>query len=675
MQTATARRIGAYRIEREIGAGETGAVYLGSRADREFEKRVAIKLAREGERSEAVLKRFRVERQTLAKLEHSNIARLLDAGITEDGDPYIVMEFAEGLPLDEFCARENLPLGRRLALFRKICSAVQYAHQRLVVHRDLKSRNILVNREGEPKLVGFGEGDATQTAATTSGDVYALGLLLRDLVGEKHGDLDKIVAMALGDEPERRYRSAAELGEDVRRYQEHLPVSARKETIGYIAGKLIARHKIASAAAFTTAMGMLVLTVVLAAEIRKANSERARAERITAYMQQILGGNVANHEKKGRDLKVVDILRDAAAGLDLELKNQPLEAAELHATIGNTFGKLGMLPAADRELRAGLRAQGAVLGPNSTVTAETLHTLGVVERYEGQYADSEQHLRRALRIEQRNGASSSGDAMNDLAVTLYVEGRYKECGAYLEQLLAESGKFYKAGDVRLDILRNNIAAVRFERGDFAGAAEIQREVVNAHRERDRRAGSLSLELGLAEMNLSRYLRSSGDASAAAPHAVSALQIYKQRVGDSHTNTAFAECELASVYSEEGWHARAEEEARNAVAAASHALPPGHPTFANVWVCLGRVLTAAGKPAAAERYLREAFAMREKKGSPTRVAEAADALALCLIGQNRLREARPFAETAYLNFKNVYGENNRITRAAFERLKNLPSGQL
>jgi serine/threonine protein kinase/tetratricopeptide (TPR) repeat protein len=204
------RRVGPYKLQRQLGRGGMGTVYEAVRADDEFEQRVALKLIRRGMDTNDVRRRFRSERQILANLYHPNIARLLDGGTTEDGLPYFVMEYVAGEELLSYCAARALPISERLALFRKVCAAVAYAHGRLVVHRDLKPSNILVTDDGEPKLLDFGisklltpessqfTGTATglgmMTPAyaspeqlrgeliTTSTDVYSLGVILFELV-------------------------------------------------------------------------------------------------------------------------------------------------------------------------------------------------------------------------------------------------------------------------------------------------------------------------------------------------------------------------------------------------------------------------------------------------------------------------------------------------------------
>jgi non-specific serine/threonine protein kinase/serine/threonine-protein kinase len=230
-------RIGPYRVVRELARGGMGAVYLAERADEQYRREVAIKLIRRGMDTEFVLRRFRNERQILAALDHTNIARLLDGGTTPDRSPYLVMEYVEGVPVDVYCDRHTLSTEERLKLFRQVCSAVGYAHQYLVIHRDIKPSNILVTEEGVPKLLDFGIAkllgpelaaqtiDPTASALrlmtpayaspeqikgepiTTATDVYSLGVLLYELLTGhrpyrvKRAASHELMQAVLGEEP------------------------------------------------------------------------------------------------------------------------------------------------------------------------------------------------------------------------------------------------------------------------------------------------------------------------------------------------------------------------------------------------------------------------------------------------------------------------------------------
>jgi non-specific serine/threonine protein kinase/serine/threonine-protein kinase len=149
-------RLGPYELQRRIGRGGMGAVWAAARVDQQFEQHVAIKLVKRGMDSHEILRRFRMERQMLAGLDHPNIARLIDGGSTHEGLPYLVMEYVEGTPIDQYCESTQASISERLRLFLEVCAAVQYAHQNLIVHRDIKPGNILVTRDGKVKLLDFG---------------------------------------------------------------------------------------------------------------------------------------------------------------------------------------------------------------------------------------------------------------------------------------------------------------------------------------------------------------------------------------------------------------------------------------------------------------------------------------------------------------------------------------
>ena len=412
------RRLGAYELLRELGRGGMGAVWRARRADQQFEKLVAIKLLKRGTDTDEILRRFHAERQILAHLDHPNISRLLDAGTTDDGLPYFVMEYVEGDRVTEFVRKGQLAVRERLQLFLKICGAVQFAHQNLVVHRDLKPGNILVTPEGEPKLLDFGvakllaPGDDAwqQTIAgqerftpgyaspeqvrgepiTTVSDVYSLGALFYELLTgapphrfstitptatqiarviceeepvrpsvaaidpemrrQLRGDLDTILLRALAKVPERRYRGAGHLADDLRRFLEDRPVHARPDTFGYRAGKFFRRNKTGAAAAALVLLALVAGVVATAREAQIANRERARAERRFQEVRKIANSFMFEVHNSIADLpgalaarqlvtqRAVEYLDSLAqeAGDDLSLKS---ELATAYGKIGHlTFG-------------------------------------------------------------------------------------------------------------------------------------------------------------------------------------------------------------------------------------------------------------------------------------------------------------------------------------------------
>jgi non-specific serine/threonine protein kinase/serine/threonine-protein kinase len=237
-ESLVGQTVGVYRLTKELGRGGMGVVYLGSRGE-DFRRRVAVKVVKRGMDSDFVLHRFRQERQILAALDHPNIARLLDGGVTADGRPFFVMEYVEGLPIDCYCDEYKLSIRERLKLFRAVCAAVDYSHKRLIIHRDIKPSNILVTEDGTPKLLDFGiaklldaslASDSYQPTATsarmmtpdyaspeqlrgeavtTASDVYSLGVLLYFLLtghlpfNSSGGRLDAFARLVSEQKPER----------------------------------------------------------------------------------------------------------------------------------------------------------------------------------------------------------------------------------------------------------------------------------------------------------------------------------------------------------------------------------------------------------------------------------------------------------------------------------------
>jgi non-specific serine/threonine protein kinase/serine/threonine-protein kinase len=351
---AAGARVGPYVILGELGRGGMGTVYHARRD--EDRKEVALKVVHGGLSASLFAARFRQERRILARLEHPGIARLIDGGSTDDGRLYYAMEYVDGRPLDAYVADTQPNLRARLELFRAICAAVAFAHRNLVVHRDLKPGNIVVARDGTPRLLDFGiakllapdDTDAPELtltgmqlmtpeyaspeqvrgeAVTTATDAYALGLILYLLLAGRRafefptrsaeevtrvvcqqeprppseaggrltarerralvGDLDTIVLKALRKEPSRRYATADELSEDVRRYLEGLPVLARRDTVRYRATKFVRRHRGAVAASVLLVLSLVAGLAATLHQARLAGQARARAEQRSRDAQRL----------------------------------------------------------------------------------------------------------------------------------------------------------------------------------------------------------------------------------------------------------------------------------------------------------------------------------------------------------------------------------------------------
>ena len=400
---APGTRLGAWAIVEAIGRGGMGQVYRGRRADGQFEQDVAIKVARAD--SITAWQRFPLERQIVARLDHPGIARLIDGGIAEGGQPYMVMELVSGRDITAWCTAHHADLARRLDLFEAVCDAVAYAHRHLVIHRDIKPSNVMVTDEARVKLLDFGIArllDAVGTATTaelvltpaycapeqlsgqalsTATDVYALGLLLHELLTgtsaqrvsdlpmaaaihavlhaqprspssvarqdadapvparQLEGDLDAIVAKALRKEPDQRYPTVDALAADLARYRGHQPVQARRGNWAYTAGRAMRRHRGVVAAAFIALLSIAGGTGAVAWQARQARAEADRANATKDFLVQIFRASTPA-TAKGRDVTAKELLALGSERIEGALRDQPLAMAQLDDELGDIYNEM-----------------------------------------------------------------------------------------------------------------------------------------------------------------------------------------------------------------------------------------------------------------------------------------------------------------------------------------------
>ncbi len=494
---SSGERIGAYEILEEIGHGGMGVVFLARRADDQYEKNVAIKLARLGVAGDWVERRFRAERQIVASLDHPHIARLIDGGATTDGRAYLVMEYVEGEPLGRWCDAHGLGTRERLGIFLDVCAAVAYAHQHLVVHRDLKPANILVTPEGAVKLLDFGiakligpevTGEPAERTGTllrlltpdyaspeqirgeaisTSSDVYALGIVLYELLTgskpyrvtdrspaelieticetdpprpssvarpplakELAGDLDTIIATALRKEAARRYASVGALADDIRRHLSGLPVEARTDAFGYRAGRFVRRHRAPVFAAILVVAALAGGLVMTLREARRARAAEARAERrfqdvrrlanvflfeIHDQIRELPGSTAARQTLVKRALEYLDSLsreRERDGALTLEL-------ASAYQRVGDVQGNPYQPNLGDsRGAAASYRKEIALLQPLAAAggleakdaLAKAWFSLGGLEVTTGERKAAVTMSQKGLELVRELSAAAPGDA-------------------------------------------------------------------------------------------------------------------------------------------------------------------------------------------------------------------------------------------------------------------------
>lgn len=632
-------RVGPWRLLREIGAGGMGAVYLAERADAAYQQQAAVKLIRADLASDDLRKRFQRERQLLATLSHPHIARLLDGGVAEDGQPYLIMEYVDGQPIDEYCRQRALGIDERLQLFLAVCDAVVHAHRRLVIHRDLKPSNVLVSSGGVVKLLDFGIAKPIDDTAHTltgvrlyspryaspeqiqgeavgiSSDVYSLGVLLYVLlsgsspygddetsrtelerrviahappppsaVAPAHwrrrlrGDLDVIVMMALRKEPARRYADVAALAADLQRHLGGQPVHAAPDSVGYRAGKFLRRNAIAATVAGVAAILLVAATIISTSLWWQADRAQRQARQVSAFLQETLS-SLDPEVARGRDTALLRDLIDKAAGqLDAGFAGSPDVAADLHRTLGVSYRSIA------------------------------------------HYDEATGHLERAATYRPDDVA-----ILTDLGTTHFAAGRYEESISVLEEALARKPTpwiRYHLGRVleavgRYDeaevFLRTAVAGI-----DSAGLAMAQRGLGNFliyNRQQHAEAESLltaALSLdppGLERPTILTALATShryrGELASADSLQRAALADYRQLLADDHPTVANAKDQLATILQHRGDLDGAEILFREAVKAMRTGLGSDHRDVATSLNNLAGVLRLTGQHAEAESLFVEA----------------------------------------------------------------------
>jgi serine/threonine-protein kinase len=471
------QHIGAFRLVRTLGRGGMAAVFLGERVGVDFKQQVAIKLLRRGLYSEFEQRLFQRERQVLASLDHPNIARLIDGGVTDAGIPYLVMEHVDGVPITQFADDGALDVRARLALFLAVCRTVEAAHRSLIVHRDIKPSNILIEADGTVKLLDFGiaklldEDDAGATvgvytpeyaapeqisggAITTATDVYGLAVLLHELLlglrpqgnptrrpssrsGEAaapadraarafepaqlrkqlRGDLDNILLKALDPEPGRRYASAGALADDIERHLEHRPVAAHPPSRMYRTLKFIQRHRGGVALTCLFVLGVVAALGAALWQARVARHEAERANTVRDFVQSIFDP-VRDGVAEGKLPSIRDLVATGADRLATDARLEPAERIDLTLMFSHLTDDIG-----DRSRARDLAAAASRLAKQSLdrldpLAIQVLEQRGSLAIHSGDYAAGELDLREARQRLQavHVGGMPLVSVLDDLAV-------------------------------------------------------------------------------------------------------------------------------------------------------------------------------------------------------------------------------------------------------------------
>jgi eukaryotic-like serine/threonine-protein kinase len=636
--------IGPYRILKKLGEGGMGVVYLGQRKTADFEQLLAIKRLNAAVDSDLARQRLLIEQRVLASLRHPHIAQFVDGGEDSDGTPYVAMEFVDGVPLLEHVRARDLSCRERVKLFLDLCQAVHFAHQHLVVHRDIKAGNVLIDQHGTVKLLDFGiakllgeeRGGGNETVLTVAGamtphyaspeqirgeavtpltDIYSLGVVLYELLadrrpydiqtrrpteiekiicltepgpplptrGGRDGDLNSIVARAMHKDPGRRYQSAAQLAEDLQRWLQGRPVLAQPDSAGYRLRSFMRRHPFGVAASSTLALILVVFSIGMAWQAHRLTLERDRAER---------EARVATETS--------------------EFLIELFQASDPRETNPEGLRARDLLDRAARRIPEQLES-------NPLMRAQLMHVIGLAYTNLGLEDPATAMLAGALQLREAELGPDSApvaDSLNRLGNALRSFGRLEQA----EPLLVRALQWRQAhGETDHDLADswNNVGLLQSDLGRTERAEASLRQSIALHR---KVGGRETIQVAAPLHNLAIALRDLERLDEARQSALDSLAI--KRANDwslaSLANTLgvlasierrLGDMKAALLASEESLALREQVFGRDNVRIAS-----GLVTHANIMAFIGRVSEA-------ESLFHEALRLHERAGSEHSLAAA------------------------------------------------------
>jgi serine/threonine protein kinase/tetratricopeptide (TPR) repeat protein len=755
--------IGAYTLISRIGDGGMGSVWLGRRSDGRYEGQVAIKLLNAALVGRGGEERFRREGVILGRLGHPHIASLIDAGVSNTGQPYLVLELVNGEHIDVYCDDRRLSVERRIRLFLDVLSAVSHAHANLIVHRDLKPSNVLVNQAGAVKLLDFSIAKLMEESAvsrltqdsggaltpkyaapeqvsgdpiTTGTDVYSLGVLLYELVSGQHPygtavksskdftraivdqdplplgtafvraspesrslvaaqrsttpdkltralgrELETILYKCLKKSPAERYGSVSELADDLKRYLDDQPITAKPDTVRYRAAKFVRRHRrgLGLVAVVSVAIVAIVAfyTVQLTRERDRARAQAEKASRVSELLTSVLlsadpyrdpdssGDGVATPSARA-------LLDTLAARITNELSDQPEVQAEMLTVIGRTYERLGLidkaLPMLERALEIGRRSYRL---PDARV-AQTLNDLGVLQRRLGNFPAALPLLSESLSMRR----AALGNEDKDVAVTLSEYGRVlrdlgrlDEAESPTREALAIRTRLF--GDEHREVATNksDLGLLLMDRGEIAEAERLFRENLATT---ERLLGGEHPNAAAAKNFVGNVLAVKGEFDEAEKLQRESLVVRQRIFGHGNPESAFAVQSLATTLEMQGRSQEAESLLSDAHAIVTAALGADNPRVVNMAVDLSRVRIARGHAADVEAMLRRALAMRQRTypEGHWRIAEAQALLGASLASQQRRDEAEALMRAADRAFRPIPGRQARDREANRMRLQSI-----
>ena len=714
-------QVGHYRLTKMLGMGGMGAVFLGERAD-DFSHVAAIKLVRGDRTSEAAQERFAQERQHLAQLNHPYIAHLIDGGTTPEGVSYLTMEYVRGVSVTQFVRNQALDVREVMQLFVKICTAVEAAHSNLLVHGDIKPANVLINEQGDPKLLDFGiaqvlkgvEPEQRLTGALTphyaspeqlageritqSSDVYSLGVLLRELLRNASGstgsltrrELDFIVDKATEQQSARRFSSVPDMIGECRRFLHNEPIASLSNSVAYRSRKFFQRHPLGSVLATLGILAVsagLVIALLQANEAKRqsslasqqrnlAEAERDRAEQIKDFLLTLFNSaNVNAEEGRRPDVKVVELLDDAVERLtDSDL--DPVSELELRTTFTELYESLLQVDDATRLARQTLDfLSSSTLADDALSQARAYRALGMALDGAGKDAQAQEaylETRKALTQVSTEDKQSEAYYFLDVQSVAELANLYTRRGTCelglpaLQASLQEQQSRPKTFAYWRDrsALLSAVGICRNQRQEVREAYDVFKQVLEASNQAYPEGHATT---AIDHANLGHMARGMELWENAETHYLDAISVYEQFLVPM-PERALVMASLGRTYAQLDSPAKASRWLTEAVAAVEAGVPRDHYDRASIYTSVGRGYLRMLDFANADRFLLEAIRINElHRSGQAYVHVVRTLLASSWVDQKRYAEAEPLLLAAFEAFEQAYSLDNARTQRAIAEL--------
>ena len=650
------QHVGVWLIERRIARGGLATVYLARRDDGAFQQIVALKVLRRGLDTDDVIARFRVERQILSALEHPAITQILDGGALEDGRPYLVLEYVDGLPITTYCQKNDVGIRGRVALLIDVLRALHHAHKHLVVHRDVKPSNVLISTEGHVALLDFGiaklldpcslPGASMMTRTgvslltpgyaspeqhagrpvSTASDIYQVGLVMYELLTGKQpldappdgnergplwpsrvlrgtpqyklvrGDLDAITFKAMHVDPAQRYASADEMVSDLNRYLDGLPVIARPDTLGYRFVKLARRRPWLVPVVAISVLGVAAYVATLTIY----STRLAREERLAAASQQFMVDLFRSpdpyapaDEERGRDITVVEALRIGQRRVRSDLGDQPELRASLLVSISDVYGSLDRGDDAIELREEALGLQRQIYGNRSREVIASLRFLGGWYEGKGDLDRADNLFNEQLTL----ARELFEDDDPELGLAEVASGKHEDFKGNTspgqELMLAGVEKLRQAPEQYAQTLITTLIALA-ERYGMESEEWAFGAIEEAQNVANTVFGPDSLQAALVRVRLASSMTIFGDYGGSERNFKAAIPVLESRLGEDDSTTLGALNNLGYLYNRRNDYANAERIHRELLERQIEKHGPVHRAVADSYQNLAGAITQLGR---------------------------------------------------------------------------------